>query len=130
MKIENKRALLCAALLALCGFSAGILNSLLGTGGGIIITFALSRLYAKSSSYSTKDIFAMTLASVFIMSGGTCIMYIICGMLDIKAALPFLPFAFIGGAVGALLLSKLSSAVFKKIFSILVIFAGISMVMR
>lgn len=130
MKTENKSSYFYALLLALCGFSAGILNSLLGTGGGMIITFALSRLYAKNKAYSTKDIFSMTLASVFIMSGGTCVMYIINGMATIKDALPFLPSALIGGAIGAILLSKLRSSIFKKIFSALVIWAGISMVTR
>ena len=42
------------------GLVAGVVNGLFGTGGGIIIVYLLSRLYAESCEYQTKDIFAMT----------------------------------------------------------------------
>lgn len=130
MKIREKKSVMTAVLLGLGGFLSGIVNALLGTGGGIIITFLLSKLYASSEEYSTKDIFSMTLSSVAIMSAGTAVIYLIKGFFKISDALLLTVPAAIGGAVGALVLDKATPSAFKKIFAVLVVWAGIWMVIK
>lgn len=130
MKTENKKSLFTTLCLGACGIISGTVNALIGTGGGIIITFVLSRLYSENPDYSTKDVFSMVLLSVAIISAGTSLIYLLNGMVDIYDALIFLPSAAAGGAVGALLLDKLDSAIFKKMFALLVIWAGVSVMTR
>ena len=130
MKTEIKKSFFMTLGLGVCGILSGVINALIGTGGGIIITFVLSRLYSENPDYSTKDVFSMVLLSVAIMSAGTSVIYLSSGMFDISDALVFLPSAAAGGAVGALLLDKLDSAIFKKLFALLVIWAGISVMTR
>ena len=130
MKTEIKKSFFTALCLVLCGAASGAVNALIGTGGGIIITFVLSKLYSKDPDYSTKDLFSTVLLSVAIMSAGTCAIYLARGAVDISDALVFLPSAAVGGVLGALLLDKLDSGVFRRLFALLVIWAGISAVTK
>ena len=126
MKTSPKKPFLTVAAIAGCGFCSGMLNALIGTGGGIVITFLLSKLYAKSNMYSTKDIFSITLASVAVMTVGTVFMYVRRGIVNISDASPFIIPAAIGGAIGACVLDRIDAAIMKRIFALLVIWAGVS----
>lgn len=112
------------------GASAGLVNGLLGTGGGIITVLFFTKIYADKSLYSTKDIFAMTLASSAIMSFSSAIFYLQGGAFSFSDAKPYILPAVAGGIIGAVLLEKLNSNILKKVFSLLVIWAGISMMVK
>lgn len=114
----------------LTGFLAGVLNGLFGTGGGIIIVYLLSRLYAGSHEYHTKDIFAMTVGSVLIMSASSLFIYMRSGELSLSETANYLIPAAAGGVIGAFLLDKTNAAIMKKIFAVLVIYAGITLMFR
>ena len=107
--------------IAICaaGALAGVLNGLLGTGGGIITVFFLTKLYAREKKYSTKDIFAMTVASSAIMSLSSAAFYLADGAFSLADCAPFVLPAIIGGIIGAVPLDRLDSAVFKKLFALL-----------
>ena len=109
---------------------AGVVNGLFGTGGGIIIVYLLSRLYAVSSEYQTKDIFAMTVGSVLILSVASLVMYASCGTVCFADTADYLLPAAIGGVFGAFLLDKTKATLMKKIFAALVIYAGITLIFR
>ena len=126
MRTSPKKPFFTVAAIASCGFCSGMLNALIGTGGGIVITFLLSKLYAKSDMYSTKDIFSMTLASVAVMTVGTVFMYVRRGIVSITDASPFIIPAAIGGAIGATILDRIDAAIMKRIFALLIIWAGVS----
>jgi len=106
MKTEFKKSFFIAIMLGICGIAAGMINALIGTGGGIIITLVLSKLYSKNRSYSTKDVFSAVLLSVSIMTAGTVAIYFLNGTLDFSDALVYLPSAAAGGVAGALMLEK------------------------
>lgn len=114
----------------LMAFAAGAVNGLFGMGGGIIIYFLLCRLYAGKSEYSTKDIFAMTVISVLIMSLSSVFLYFSSGKTEISAALPYLIPAVLGGVAGAFALSYIKASILKKIFALIMIYGGISLVLR
>ena len=116
--------------IALAAVLAGVVNGLFGTGGGIIIVFLLSGLYAESSDYHTKDIFAMTVGAVLIMSTASLFMYIRNGSVSIEDVTGYLLPAAIGGVIGAFLLDKLNAALMKKLFAVLVVYAGITLIFR
>lgn len=114
----------------LIGFSAGIVNGLFGTGGGIFIVFLFSRIYANSSQYGKKDCFAMTLTVTLAFSVVSLFGYLQNGSLGTELLTPvFLP-AFLGGLAGAYLLNKINVGVLRKIFAGIVIYAGVSLILR
>ena len=116
--------------LILAGLAAGVVNGLFGTGGGIIIVFLLSGLYAGSPDYHTKDIFAMTVGAVFIMSISSLFIYLKDGALTFADASPYLLPAAIGGVIGAFALDRFNAALLKKIFAALVVYAGATLMFR
>ena len=114
----------------LIGFAAGILNGLFGTGGGIFIVFLLSRIYAKSQEYDQKDCFAMTLSVTLVFSIVSLFGYLKNGSLEAKQLAPiFLP-AALGGMTGAFLLNHINADLLRKIFAGLIVYAGISLILR
>ncbi|MCI7345100.1 MAG: sulfite exporter TauE/SafE family protein [Eubacterium sp.] len=117
-------------LFALAGILSGIVNGLLGTGGGILTVLFLSKIYAKDSSYSTKDIFAITLCSSVIMSMASLLFYLSSGCFSVSDSALYMLAAVPGGVLGAILLEKLSSKTMKLIFALLVVCAGISMMIK
>ena len=129
--IKNKLILSSAAL------SAGFINGFIGTGGGIILYFTLKLLNktverdalgAPSQEDAMKNIMAMIVASVIPMSIVSAVMYIIKGNMIYKELAVYLPGALIGGIIGAFLLDKLKFKIIKKIFAVLIIYAGVRMI--
>ena len=112
------------------GFSAGLLGGLFGTGGGILIVFPFSRIYAGSGEYGEKDCFAMTLAVTLLFSCVSLCSYIKNGVLCTGDFSPRLLPAALGGLAGAFLLDRLNTALLRKIFAGLVIYAGLSLIVR
>ncbi len=107
------------------GLGAGIINGLLGTGGGILIIFASSLLFP---SLSKKDIFATSIASILPMSVVSAASYLQNGSFELKDCLIYILPAAVGGIAGAILLDKIKIPLLKKIFAAMVIWAGITMV--
>ncbi len=110
------------------GLISGILNGLLGAGGGIIAVFALSRVLSEQKGDS-RDAFANTLCITLPLSLVSAYLYSANGALpQDKLNLLVLP-AIAGGLAGGLLLDKIDSRWLKLIFSAIVIWSGISMVL-
>ena len=130
MKNPYRKQWKTACFLILAGLAAGVVNGLFGTGGGIIIVFLLSGLYAGSADYHTKDIFAMTVGAVFIMSAASLVIYLKDGALTPGDASPYLIPAAVGGVIGAFALDRLDATLLKKIFAALVVYAGITLMFR
>lgn len=109
-------------LTAAAGFGAGIVNGLLGTGGGILLLLVLRR-YA-----DTKDAFASALVCVLPLSVLSVFLHLQNGSLSpdmlITDALPYLLGAIPGGLLGAYLLDRLKPSVLQLIFAALLLFSG------
>ncbi len=118
-------------ILLLVGAAAGVCNGLIGCGGGIFIVYALSYLYRYDGEVGKKDVFATAVASILPMSAVSVFMYMSGGNApDASGAYKYLLPAVIGGAVGALLLDRIKSRLLGKIFAALVMWAGLSMILR
>ena len=128
--VAPKRRFSLPLTFAFAGAAAGIINGMLGTGGGIITFFILTKIYAADSEYSTKDVFAMTYLSTALMSVASVLFYLGRGTFSLPDAAPYMLPAVTGGAVGAFLLDKADVRIFKKLFAILVIWAGLSMMIK
>ena len=108
-------------------FLSGTLNALIGAGGGILLTYAISRLYRGDFS-DKRDIYVNSQASMIPCCALSFAIYASEGHFSVTAALPLSVSAVIGGVLGSLLLSKINSRVIGKLFAALVIFSGIRMI--
>ncbi len=119
---------LCLAGIVLGSIAAGVVNGVLGTGGGIILVFVLRRAL-KSSIKSSRDVFITTMAAILPISIISLFTYS-SAVLDkgpymLSVMLP----AAVGGVIGAVLSRRVKPRVLEIIFGALVIYAGIKMVL-
>ena len=125
------------------GVIGGILNGLLGTGGGIVLLYTfklhscLERRKQKKMGLQAshegafgglKDSMAATIMAILPMSAVSAIVYYFSGLVDVRELYVYLPGAFVGGIIGALLLERLKVVYIKKLFAVMIIYAGVRMV--
>lgn len=115
---------------ALIGIVLGVINGLLGAGGGIIATYYLSNALNENQK-SKNGVFANAVATMLPISVVSVFLYIANGHLAIdNGLLSLLPSAIIGGILGAFLLTKLKLKLVKIIFSILITVSGFVMISK
>ena len=112
----------------LSAVSAGAVNGILGTGGGIILAIFLSRLL-KNEKEAFKSALCVTLLATFLMSFAGAVFHLSNNVISFKDVLPYLPASIIGGLAGAFIFSKIKPKLLNIIFSLLIIFAGIRMLL-
>ncbi len=113
-------------LIALAAVAGGLCNGLLGAGGGIILVFAVSRLCGHEFE-DKKDIFANTQAAILPITAVSCLIYRVRGLLLFSDISSFALSGIVGGALGALALSKIKSSLLNRLFAIIIIWSGIRM---
>lgn len=111
------------ALLVSAGAVGGVLCGMLGTGGGIIIVFAL-RYAAKKTGGDIKNCYAQALTVTLVLSAVSAARYMISGTFPVSEALKFIPTAAAGGFAGAWIMGKIDTRWLNRIFSLLLIWAG------
>ena len=108
-------------------FFAGLLNGLVGTGGGTVLIF-LFYLLRSGEKGDFKDDLVMTVISVIPMSIAALIMYSRSSSIDFSIiGRLFIPIS-LGGVGGAYLMDKIDKKWLTVIFSSLMIYSGIRMV--
>jgi len=118
-------------ILSVSSVTSGILNGFAGTGGGIILYFVLKFLNKPNNNNDKiKDIMATIISVVIPMSIVSSVIYMAKGKIIYKELLMYLPAALIGGLIGAFLLDKLKYKIVKKLFAIMIIYAGIRMILK
>lgn len=111
------------------GFVAGIANGFLGAAGGVIIVYFLERLLGREDGNKNR-IFSIALMTMLPISATSLAVYLSRGYLPIDAKLLWLTIpAVLGGACGALLLKKVKFGAVRLIFTAVVIYSGISMML-
>ncbi len=108
---------------------AGAVNGLLGTGGGVVLVLCLGRLL-KNEEGALKSAIAITLLCTFFMSAVSAAIYLLRGNVTFSDSLPYLLPSVLGGAAGALIFSKIKPSALNTVFSLLVLWAGIRMLIR
>lgn len=106
------------------GFCSGIINGLLGAGGGMLAVPTLKTQIEPQKAHAT------TVAIIMPMSVVSSIWYLAAGRVSVKDALPYAPYGVIGAVIGAFLLTKMKAKWLRIIFSIFMIWAGVRMIMR
>lgn len=112
-----------AVLSSVTAFCAGIINGLLGTGGGIPLLFLLRR------SCDAQDAFASALCCILPLSVLSAALYFQTGSIEVSDLLtsdilPYLLGAIPGGILGAVLLDRLKLSLIQYLFAVLLLFSG------
>ncbi|MEE0945914.1 MAG: sulfite exporter TauE/SafE family protein [Acutalibacteraceae bacterium] len=110
---------------ALSGIVIGVVNGMLGAGGGMVAVPLL-----KKSGMEQKQAHANAVAVILPVSVISAVIYLINGNVKISHALPFIPAGVVGSVVATLLLKKISPKYLKIIFGGFMVWAGIRMLMR
>ena len=106
------------------GALAGFINGIFGGGGGMIIVPLLTLIL----KYNPKKAHATAILIILPLSLISGLLYSYFKMLGISLLLPVSIGVSVGGVVGAILLSKLSSKWIVLIFSIVMDVAGVKMI--
>jgi uncharacterized membrane protein YfcA len=109
------------------GFLAGLLNGLLGAGGGIILVRGADKILP-GEYQSSRDVFANALAVMLPISAVSAIAYVLRGSVHGLEFAPFILPAIIGGVGGGLLLAVIDTRFLRLIFSALVVWSGFTMI--
>jgi uncharacterized membrane protein YfcA len=107
------------------GALAGVLNGLLGAGGGL----ALAPLYIRWAKMEEKTAMAtgvMVIAPLCLLSAG---IYALRGHLDLAAAWPYLAGGLAGGLIAGWTFQKLSSTWLRRLFGALLLLGGARMLL-
>ena len=107
------------------GFAVGVVNGMLGAGGGMIAVPILTSLLGDRKSAHINSV-ALILPLCIISA---CV-YIFSGQIETSGNLMILiPFGLIGALLGTYIMKKISANVLRKIFSVLLIYAGVRMLL-
>ena len=121
----------------LTGFSAGLLNGLLGAAGGILLVTLLPRLpttpvlgLTQGSLRSSRDLLGVSLRVMLPVTALSALLYSLNGQSADLSLIPviLLP-AAAGGLLGGYLLNKLPGRLLQRLFGGLVALSGIRMLM-
>lgn len=111
-------------LFSLWGVIAGFLNGLLGAGGGMAVVPILQTKTEIKKSHAT------CVAIIFPMCIVSAVIYLLNGTVTFSDALPFWIWGIIGALIGTVFLSKFRPVWIRKIFAVLMIWAGYRLLTR
>ncbi len=109
----------------LAAVAVGVVNGLLGAGGGMLAVPLLKR-----SGLSQKESHANAVAVILPISIMSAAVYMYKDYVNLIDALPYLPTGLLGAVLGTKFLSKISAVWLKRIFGALMIYAGIRLLLK
>lgn len=122
--MENKNSILDILKLVGVGVLSGMINGFFGAGGGLLLVPLITYV----GKDNTKKAHATTLVCVMFMCLASSIIYFVKKQVDFKLILVCGIGSLIGALIGTKLLKKLKNNVIDLLFSLVLIFAGICMI--
>lgn len=104
---------------------AGLINGLLGAGGGMLIVPIL-----KKYGLNQRSTHATSVCIILPICLLSAIIYLIKGSVTIFDALPYLPFSVLGAIIGSLILAKINQELLGKLFGVFMIWAAVQLLLR
>lgn len=104
---------------------AGILNGMLGAGGGMLIVPILKRY-----GIETRKTHATSICIILPMCILSSVIYMLKGKVTLNDALPYIPYGIAGSFVGAIVLSKINQKLLSKIFAFFMMWAALQLLIR
>lgn len=111
--------------LLLSGVGIGIINSLFGAGGGIIAVPVL-----RKNGLTQKSAQASAIAVILPLSFISMVMYLLKGYFTFSDGVWFVPFGLIGSVAGTKIMGKISNKMLNLLFSMLLIYSGVRMILK
>lgn len=105
---------------------AGLINGLLGAGGGIVAVWALSRTLSPCLT-DRRDAFANALIIMLPISAISATIYSMRGAIDNRELDILILPALFGGLIGALALDKINATWLRMIFAVIIVYSGFTM---
>lgn len=102
------------------GLGAGVINGLLGTGGGMVVVPLLSSMGVRG-----KKSHATALMVIVPLSAVSAVLYLVQGRVGIADALPWLPGSLLGAYWGSRLMPKIATGWLKLLFGGLMLWGGV-----
>lgn len=104
---------------------AGVLNGLLGAGGGMLIVPILKKYgLTQHETHATSVCIILPICLV------STIMYLLRGQVTISDALPYLPFSVLGAVIGPLTLPRLNKDFLRKLFGGFMLWAAVQLLVK
>ena len=107
------------------GGLAGIVNGLLGSGGGMVAVPML-----KSTGLNTHQAHSSSLAVVLPISAVSASLYLLGGNVTVADALPYIPGGIIGALAGGFIMTRISPNILRRVFGGFAIWAGLRMLLK
>ncbi|MBR7132931.1 MAG: sulfite exporter TauE/SafE family protein [Clostridia bacterium] len=121
MAFLKSRGLITAA----AGLAIGVVNGLLGAGGGMIAVPLLKKM-----GLEQREAHANAVAIILPISIVSAVLYLIKDYVKISDAIPFIPTGLLGAFIGTLILKKIKPSWLKRIFAVFMLYAGIRLLLR
>ena len=110
---------------ALTGLAAGLVNGLLGSGGGMIAVPMLER-----GGVEANRAHATSVAVMLPLSAVSAFFYLRSGGVSIRDALPYIPGGIVGALMGVMLLRRVKPGLLRKIFGGLAVYSGMRILLK
>lgn len=121
MKKNKKQNL----LLVTFGTAIGLVNGILGAGGGMLTVPLLKKI-----GFDTKQSHTNAIAVILPITAISAIIYLWKDLVSFNDALIYIPTGLIGAIIGTYLLKKISPKWLKRIFGVLMVYAGIRLLIK
>lgn len=102
------------------GLGAGVINGLLGAGGGMVVVPLLSAMGVHG-----KRSHATALMVIVPLSAVSAVLYLVQGRVGFADALPWLPGSLLGAYLGSRLMPKIATGWLKLLFGGLMLWGGV-----
>lgn len=102
------------------GLGAGVINGLLGAGGGMVVVPLLSAMGVQG-----KKSHATALMVIAPLSAVSAVLYLVQGRVGFADALPWLPGSLLGAYWGSRLMPKIATGWLKLLFGGLMLWGGV-----
>ncbi len=110
---------------AAAGLAIGIVNGLLGAGGGMLAVPMLKKM-----GLEQKAAHANAVALILPVSVLSAILYLSKNYVNLSDAIAYIPTGILGAILGTYFLKKISPLWLKRIFGIFMVYAGIRLLVR
>ena len=121
----HKKKLRHGLLSALGGLAAGLINGLLGSGGGMIAVPMLER-----GGVRANRAHATSVAIMLPLSAVSTLFYLRGGEVSLSDALPYIPGGIAGALLGVLLLRRVKPRLLRRIFGGVAVYSGLRILLR
>lgn len=113
------------AIYSFKGFFIGVINGLLGAGGGMLAVPLMTK-----SGVNQTQAHATSVAVIFPLSLFSAFLYLHAGRVQLADVYGYLPWGICGAIIGAYMLPKIPRAMLRRVFALITAIAGFRLLLR